>query len=56
MDDLLFSLLVLGSLTDQLGYVWLRSDLDLYIIEVMPLQQREVTTRVSISGTISGQI
>jgi len=41
VDYLLFNLLVLGSITDQEGYVWCRSPLDLYVIETMPLMQRD---------------
>ena len=37
MDDFLFNLIVLGSLTDQEGYVWRRSKYDLYVIEAMPI-------------------
>ena len=36
MDDLLFNLLVLGSLTDKNGYVWQKCNLHLYIIESVP--------------------
>jgi len=43
VDNLLFNLLVLGSITDRTGYVWTRSPRDLYIVETMPLMQREVS-------------
>jgi len=38
---LLFNLLILGSITDREGYVWTRSPADLYVIETMPLMQRD---------------
>jgi len=41
VDYLLFNLLVLGSITDREGYVWTRSPTDLYVIETMPLMQRD---------------
>jgi len=41
VDYLLFNLLVLGSITDRDGYVWTRSPTDLYVIETMPLMQRD---------------
>ena len=41
VDYLLFNLLILGSITDREGYVWTRSPADLYVIETMPLMQRE---------------
>ena len=41
MDYLLFNLLVLGSITDREGYVWSRWPTDLYVIETMPLMQRD---------------
>lgn len=37
MDYLLFNLLVLGSLTDRRGYLWRKSDNDLYLVETLPL-------------------
>ncbi|XP_070190023.1 E3 ubiquitin-protein ligase rnf213-alpha-like [Littorina saxatilis] len=37
VDHLLYNLLVLGRVTDHHGQVWLRSPLDLYLIETMPL-------------------
>ena len=37
VDNLLFNLLVLGSLTDETGYVWRKSSTDLYLIETQPL-------------------
>ena len=46
VDFVLFNLLVLGSVTDRDGFVWRRSPLDLYVIETMPLMQREVKTSV----------
>jgi len=41
VDYLLFNLLVLGSITGREGYVWTRSPTDLYVIETMPLMQRD---------------
>jgi len=41
VDYLLFNLLILGSITDREGYVWTRSLRDLYVIETMPLMQRD---------------
>jgi hypothetical protein len=41
VDNLLFNLLVLGSITDRTGHVWTRLPSDLYVIETMPLMQRE---------------
>ncbi|XP_076466247.1 E3 ubiquitin-protein ligase rnf213-alpha-like [Babylonia areolata] len=37
VDHLLYSLLVLGCVTDSQGRVWLRSPMDLYLVETMPL-------------------
>ncbi|XP_076466869.1 E3 ubiquitin-protein ligase rnf213-alpha-like [Babylonia areolata] len=37
VDHLLYSLLVLGCVTDSQGQVWLRSPMDLYLVETMPL-------------------
>ena len=45
VDDFLFNLVVLGSLTDQEGYVWRRSIYDLYVIEAMPIVVRDMTVR-----------
>ena len=45
VDDFLFNLVVLGSLTDQEGYVWRRSVYDLYVIEAMPIVVRDMTVR-----------
>ena len=39
VDFLLFNLLVLRCLTDKTGHVWRRSELDLYLIENMPLMK-----------------
>jgi len=41
VDYLLFNLLVLGSITDREGYVWSRLPTDLYVVETMPLMQRD---------------
>jgi ligand-binding sensor domain-containing protein len=46
VDQLLYSLLVLGCVTDSRGMVWLRSPFDLYLIETMPLKDRD--TQVSV--------
>ena len=46
VDDLLFHLVILGSIVDSNGYVWLRSEHDLYAIEVMPLQWWEIDSSV----------
>ena len=43
LDHFLFNLLVLGSLTDSDGYVWCRMPHDLYLIENMPLMQKDVS-------------
>ena len=53
VDYLLFNLLILGSITDREGYVWCRSPVDLYVIETMPLMQREAKTAVSGALEIS---
>ena len=45
VDDFLFNLVVLGSLTDQEGYVWRRSVYDLYVIEAMPIVVRDMSVR-----------
>jgi hypothetical protein len=46
VDQLLYSLLVLGCVTDSRGLVWLRSPFDLYLIETMPLfDHKEVQVR-----------
>ncbi|KAK7494871.1 hypothetical protein BaRGS_00013998, partial [Batillaria attramentaria] len=37
VDHLLYNLLVLGCATDTHGHVWLRSTMDLYLVETMPL-------------------
>ena len=47
MDFLLFNLLILKCLTDKTGHVWRRSELDLYLIENMPLM-KTTGPRVSI--------
>ncbi|KAI0227837.1 hypothetical protein LSAT2_021672 [Lamellibrachia satsuma] len=45
IDNLLFNLLVLGSLTDQTGLVWRKSQMDLYVIETLPLLWHGATTQ-----------
>ncbi|XP_070188878.1 E3 ubiquitin-protein ligase rnf213-alpha-like [Littorina saxatilis] len=37
VDHLLYNLLVLGCVTDRHGQVWLRSPMDLYLVETIPL-------------------
>ncbi|XP_053396012.1 E3 ubiquitin-protein ligase rnf213-alpha-like [Mercenaria mercenaria] len=37
VDFLLFNLLILGCLVDKTGYVWRKSNTDLYLIETMPI-------------------
>ncbi|KAK7459431.1 hypothetical protein BaRGS_00038999, partial [Batillaria attramentaria] len=37
VDHLLYNLLVLGCVTDHHGKVWLRSPMDIYLVETMPL-------------------
>ena len=53
MDFLLFNLLVLRCLTDKTGHVWRRSDLDLYLIENMPLM-KTATKRVRLTYIYRG--
>jgi hypothetical protein len=49
VDQLLYSLLVLGCVTDSKGLVWLRSPFDLYLIETMPLfDHKEVQVKYDI--------
>jgi len=52
VDYLLFNLLVLGSITDREGYVWSRSPTDLYVIETMPLMQRDNSRMAVCCGFI----
>ncbi|KAL3881537.1 hypothetical protein ACJMK2_027969, partial [Sinanodonta woodiana] len=40
VDCFLFSLLILGCLTDSFGHVWRRSARDLYLVETMPIMER----------------
>ncbi|KAL3881536.1 hypothetical protein ACJMK2_027968, partial [Sinanodonta woodiana] len=40
VDCFLFSLLILGCLTDSFGHVWRRSARDLYLVETMPILER----------------
>ncbi|KAK3585590.1 hypothetical protein CHS0354_036776 [Potamilus streckersoni] len=40
VDCFLFSLLILGCLTDSFGHVWRRSSRDLYLVETMPIMER----------------
>ncbi len=47
VDDLLFNLLILGSITDKEGYVWRKSCADLYVVETMPLLQKDMSNQVS---------
>ncbi len=47
VDDLLFNLLILGSITNKEGYVWRRSTSDLYVVETMPLLQRDTSNQVT---------
>ena len=49
VDDFLFNIVVLGSLTDQEGYVWRRSIYDLYVIEAMPIFVREQTRQGEVT-------
>ena len=42
VDHLLYNLLVLGCVSDDHGKVWLRSPMDLYIVETMPLYDQQV--------------
>jgi len=48
VDYLLFNLLILGSITDREGYIWSRAPTDLYLIETMPLMQREAKNPVCL--------
>lgn len=41
VDHFLFSLLVLGSVTDEDGFVWRRREHDLYVVECMPLMMKD---------------
>ncbi|KAK7478896.1 hypothetical protein BaRGS_00029877, partial [Batillaria attramentaria] len=41
VDHLLYNLLVLGRVTDVHGNVWLRSPMDLYLVETMPLHDQK---------------
>lgn len=40
VDELLFNLLILGSICQQEGFVWQRSKMDYYAIETVPLKKR----------------
>ena len=49
VDNLLFNLLVLGSLTNSSsGEVWRRTSYDLYVIETLPVLNQELMTTVSM--------
>ena len=48
VDELLFSLLILGQLTAHSGHVWLRSKLDFYVVEVLPLMKSTRGEKVPI--------
>jgi len=43
VDHLLFNLLILRSIGDRNSYIWTRMPHDLYVIECMPLVQKEAT-------------
>ncbi|KAK7107714.1 hypothetical protein V1264_015588 [Littorina saxatilis] len=45
VDHLLYNLLVLGCVTDRHGQVWLRSPMDLYLVETMPLLDQKDAQR-----------
>ena len=47
---LLFNLLVLGSLQSQDGWMWRRSDMDLYLVENTPLMEICGSTKVGYSN------
>ena len=51
VDYLLFNLLILGSITDPEGHVWTRSPTDLYVIETMPLMQKD-SSRMAVCLTL----
>ncbi|KAI0241298.1 E3 ubiquitin-protein ligase [Lamellibrachia satsuma] len=51
IDDLLFNLLVLGSLTDKTGYVWRKSSMDLYLIETLPLLWHDSASQHEVIGS-----
>jgi len=55
VDYLLFNLLVLGSITDREGYVWTRLPTDLYVIETMPLMQRD-SSRMAVCSVFYSNI
>ena len=50
VDHLLYNLLVLGYVTDSHGQVWLRSPMDLYLVETVPLlDQKDPQVKCPIS-------
>ncbi|XP_048239631.1 E3 ubiquitin-protein ligase rnf213-alpha-like [Haliotis rufescens] len=47
VDYLLFNLLVLGSISNNMGHVWLKSPLDLYLVETIPITDVRQDRRAS---------
>ena len=57
---MLFNMLILGSITDHSGYVWLKSKNDLYIVESMPvlckktdMPRHQIENRVRLGYSLS---
>ncbi|XP_071112375.1 E3 ubiquitin-protein ligase rnf213-alpha-like [Haliotis cracherodii] len=47
VDYLLFNLLVLGCISNNMGHVWLKSPLDLYLVETIPITDVRQDKRVN---------
>lgn len=48
---MLYNLLVLGCITDSHGQVWLRSPMDLYLVETMPLlDQKDLQVKILLDN------
>ncbi|XP_046581771.1 E3 ubiquitin-protein ligase rnf213-beta-like, partial [Haliotis rubra] len=48
VDYLLFNLLVLGCISNNMGHVWLKSPLDLYLVETIPITDVRHDRRVNL--------
>lgn len=51
IDHLLYNLLVLGCIKSKEGKVWLRSPMDLYLVETIALKDQQVRHHVERSYT-----
>ncbi|XP_067673877.1 E3 ubiquitin-protein ligase rnf213-alpha-like [Haliotis asinina] len=48
VDYLLFNLLILGCISNNMGHVWLKSPLDLYLVETIPITDVRQDRRVNL--------